>query len=109
MCAGQDFRSVCVQGSVVDVETAGNQAAENDVLDVSPDGGVCEEEGHGEQSANRHGVFASEELGVAHETGENGTGNTADVGQSVVAPVFVVRPVKRGTFALQVVARNVLE
>ena len=94
MRAGQDFRSVGVQGSVVDVETASNQAAENNVLGVGPDGGVGEEESHGQQSANGHGVLASKQLGVAHKTGEDGTGDTADVGQSIVAPVFVVRAIK---------------
>ena len=45
-------------------------------------------ENHGDQGTNSQGVFAAKQFRVTHVTCDDGTGDTADVGEAVVAPGF---------------------
>jgi hypothetical protein len=87
MSTRQNLRSVGIKSAVVDVDAERDQTSEREVLHRSLYRSVGEEEGHADQSADDHGVLAAK-LGVAHEASNNGTWDTADVGQSVVAPDF---------------------
>lgn len=82
------LRSVGVQRAIVDVQETRNQAGKGRILSCGLDCGVGKEESTGNQSANRHGVFAAKQLCVAHVSCNNRTGNTANVGNAVVAPRF---------------------
>lgn len=87
MSTWQDLRSVGIKSAVVDVDAEGDQTSEGEVLHRSLHRSVGKEEGHADQSADDHGVLAAK-LGVAHETSDNGTRDTTDVCQGIVAPDF---------------------
>lgn len=87
MSTWQNLRSVGIKSAVVDVDAEGDQASESNVLHRCLHRSIGEEEGHADQSADDHGVLTAE-LGVAHEASDDGTWDTADVCQSIVAPDF---------------------
>lgn len=88
MSAGQNLRSISIQRTVVNVQEASDQTGKGRILGSGLDSRVSKEEDTGNQGTNRHGVFAAKQFRVAHEACDNGTGNTADVGEAVVAPGF---------------------
>lgn len=98
----QDLRSVGVESAVVNVEAAGDEAAKDDILDLGADGRVGKEPSHSKSGANCHSVPSAEELGVAHESSKDGSGNTRDVVQCVVAPSFEGADVEDGAVSLLV-------
>lgn len=88
MGTGKHLRSVGVQRAIVDVQETRNQAGKGRILSCGLDCGVGKEESTGNQSANRHGIFAAKHFGIAHVSRNDRTGNTANVGNAVVAPRF---------------------
>lgn len=105
MSRGEDFRSVGVECTVVNVEGEANHAIEGDVLGLRSDLGGREEECHCDQGADDHGVLSAQYFPITHITRQHWTlwivnkiailfevatyWNSTDVDQCIVSPGVV--------------------